>query len=341
MICTVGEVAGWVGGEVVGDPTAVIRAARPLSDAPKADEITVVLDDRYMSQFYASGAGAAVVDLAAAKNGRTLVRVKDPLAAFVAIVQRFHVKPAPAFRGVHPSAVIDPSATVAADASVGAFVSVGEESVIGPRCKLHNGARVGHHCVLGEDVVLGPNVVLYDGTLIGDRVTIMANSVIGADGFGYRTVQGRHVHVPQIGHVEIGDDVDIGACTTVDRATFGATRIGAGTKIDNLVMIAHNCQIGPNNLIVAQVGLAGSVSTGEYVVMAGQAGIADHVHIGDRSFLGGRSGIHKDVPPDQKMFGAPATVASEQMRIVLSLEKLPEMRKDLKAIKKRLDMTDS
>ncbi len=326
---------------MVGDPSQIIRAARPLSDSPQADEITVVLDDRFLSQFHASRAGAAIVDMSAAVNGKTMVRVKDPLMAFVSIVKRFHVLPSPEFRGIHPTAIIHPSATVAEDVSIGAYVTIGEGCVIGPRCRLNNGVMVGHHCSLGEDVQLGPNVVLYDGCVIGNRVTILANSVIGADGFGYRTIAGKHVKIPQVGHVEIADDVEIGACTTIDRATFGATRIGTGSKIDNLVMIAHNCQLGRHNLIVGQVGLAGSVVTGDYVVMAGHVGVADHCKIGDRSMLGAKAGVHKDVPPDQKMLGAPATPAAEQMRIMSSLEKLPEIRKDIREIKKQLGISDS
>ena len=147
--------------------------------------------------------------------------------------------------------------------------------------------------------------------------------------------------IPQVGHVEISDDVEIGSCSTIDRATFGATRIGVGTKIDNLVMIAHNCQLGRHNLIVGQVGLAGSVVTGEYVVMAGHVGVADHCKIGDRSVLGAKAGVHKDVPADQKMLGAPATPAADQMRIMSSLEKLPEIRKDIREIKKQLGISDS
>lgn len=341
MICTVGELAEWVQGEVLGDPTQQIRAARPLSDAPKADEITVVLDDRYLAQFHASNAGAAVVDSTVPLNGKTLIRVKDPLMAFVNIVQRFHVKPTPAMSGVHPSAIIHPSCVLAADVSIGANVVIGEGCTIGARTKLNNGVSIGHHCKLGDDVVLGPNVVLYDGCILGNRVSILANSVIGADGFGYRTIAGKHVKVPQIGHVEIADDVEIGACTTIDRATFGATRIGQGTKIDNLVMIAHNCQLGKHNLIVGQVGLAGSVVTGDYVIMAGQVGVADHCRIGDRSLLGAKAGVHKDVPNDQKMLGAPATPAADQMRIMSSLDKLPEIRKDIREIKKQMGMSDS
>lgn len=340
MILTVRDVAEWVQGEVVGDPARVIRAARPLSDTPKADEITVVIDEKYLSQFHASDAGAAVVDHKVPLNGKTLVRVKDPLMAFVTIFQKLHGQPTPTLTGIHPSAVVHPSVKVDETAYIGAHVTVGEGGVIGPRCKIHNGVSIGHHCKLGEDVNLGPNVVLYDGCILGNRVTVHANSVIGADGFGYRPIQGKHVKVPQVGHVELADDVEVGACTTIDRATFGATRIGTGTKIDNLVMIGHNCQIGRHNLFVGQVGIAGSVVTGDYVVMAGQVGIADHCRIGDRTLLGAKAGVHKDVPADQKMLGAPATPASEQMRIMSSLEKLPEIRKDLREIKKQLGMSE-
>src|SRR5204862_5130966 len=152
------------------------------------------------------------------------------------------------------------------------------------------GAVVGRDCRLGDDVTLYPNAVLYDGTVLGDRVIVHGNAVLGADGFGYRFHDGRHVKVPQLGHVEVGDDVEIGACTTIDRGTFQATRIGAGTKIDNLVQVGHNCQIGQHNILVSQVGIAGSTTTGNYVVMAGQVGVADHLHIGDGASLGAQSG---------------------------------------------------
>jgi UDP-3-O-[3-hydroxymyristoyl] glucosamine N-acyltransferase len=338
---TVRDVAEWVDGEVVGDPTYEIRAARPLSDSPRANEITVVLDEKYLSQFHASEAGAAVVEQSVPVNGRTLVRVKDPLMAFVTIVQKMHVKPAVARVGVHATAAVHPSAKVGPDAWVGPHASVGEGSVIGARCQLQAGAVVGADCTLGDDVSLGPNAVVYDRSVLGNRVVIHGNAVIGADGFGFRTVQGRHLKVPQVGKVEIGDDVEIGACTTIDRATFGATRIGAGTKIDNLVQIGHNCQIGKHNIFAGQVGIAGSVTTGDYVVMAGQVGIADHCRIGDRTMLGAKCGVHKDIPADQKMLGAPATPVAEQLRILSSLEKLPEMRKDIRELKKLLRPADS
>lgn len=341
MTFTVRDLADWVQGEVVGDPARVIRAAKPLSDAPGADDITVVLDEKYLSQFHASEAGAAVVDQSVPLNGKTLVRVKDPLLAFVTIVQKMHVRPASPWVGVHPSAVIHPTAKVGPEASVGPFVTVGEGTTIGARCRLQAGVAVGPYCRLGDDVALGPHVVVYDNCVLGSRVIIHANAVIGADGFGFRQVQGRHVKVPQVGSVEIGDDVEIGACSTIDRATFGTTRVGTGTKLDNHVQIAHNCQVGKHNVLAAFVGLAGSVTTGDYVFMGGQVGVADHSRIGDRVMIGAKSGVHGDIPAGQRLLGAPATNAAEQLRIMSTLEKLPEMRKDLREIKKLLKLTDS
>jgi UDP-3-O-[3-hydroxymyristoyl] glucosamine N-acyltransferase len=333
---TVRDVADWVQGEVVGDPGRMIRAAKPLSDHPGADDITVVLDEKYLPQLHASQAGVAVVDQSVPLNGKTLVRVKDPLVAFVTIVQKIHLKPAASWPGIHPTAVVHPTAQVGPDPSVGPHVTVGAGAVIGARCRLQPGVSVGHHCRLGDDVALGPNVTVYDHCVLGSRVIVHANAVIGADGFGFRTLNGKHQKVPQIGNVEIGDDVEVGACTTIDRGTFGTTRIGSGTKIDNLVQVAHNCQIGQHNLFAAQVGIAGSVTTGDYVVMGGQVGVADHCRIGDRTMIGAKSGAHGDIPADQKLLGVPATQAAEQLRIMSSLEKLPEMRKDLRELKKLL-----
>src|SRR5262249_253541 len=182
---TVRDVAEWVQGEVVGDPGRVIRAAKPLSDSPRADEITVVLDEKYLSQFHASEAGAAVVDQSVPLNGRTLVRVKDPLMAFVTIVQKLHVKATPGWVGIHPSAVIHPTAKLGADVAVGPHVTIGEGAVIGARCRLQPGVTIGHYCKLGDDVALGPQVVVYDGCILGSRVIVHANAVIGADGFGF------------------------------------------------------------------------------------------------------------------------------------------------------------
>ena len=341
MNFTVRDVADWVQGEVVGDPGRLIRAAKPLSDSPGIEDITVVLDEKYLSQFHASNAGAAVVELSVPLNGKTLVRVKDPLMAFVTIIQRMHVKPAPMWMGIHPTAVVHPTAEIGPDASVGPHVTIGEGTVIGARCKLLPGVTIGHHCQLGDDVSFGPHVAIYDGCVLGHRVIIHANSVIGGDGFGFRMVNGRHTKVPQVGNVEIGDDVEIGACSTIDRATFGTTRIGSGTKLDNHVQIAHNCQIGKHNVFAALVGIAGSVTTGDYVMMGGQVGVADHSRIGDRTMLGAKSGVHGDVPADQKLLGSPPIPIEEELRVMVCRRKLPEMWKDIREIKKKLKASES
>jgi UDP-3-O-[3-hydroxymyristoyl] glucosamine N-acyltransferase len=336
---TVGELAEWVEGEVIGDGRQPVVAARPLSEA-EAGDITFVEDEKYVAQLHASPAVAAIVGPQIPVNGKTLIRVNDPLIAFITIVQRLHPRPQVALTGIHPTAQIHPTAKLGKGVAVGPFAVIGQECVIGDGCRLHAGVSVGHFCRLARDVVLHPHVVLYDGCVLGERVIVHANSVIGADGFGYRLQNGRHIKVPQLGHIEIADDVEIGACTTIDRATFGATRIGTGTKIDNLVMVGHNCQIGRHNLFVSQVGIAGSCTTGDYVVMAGQVGVADHIHVGDRAQLGAKCGVHKDVPPDQRMLGSPATPDKEQMRIMMTLEKLPDIRKDIRRIKQHLGLTD-
>jgi UDP-3-O-[3-hydroxymyristoyl] glucosamine N-acyltransferase len=334
---TLRQLAELVQGTAVGDGDLPIAAARPLLEAQPGD-ITFVENDKHVPQLAKSLASAVVVSEKLSLAGRPQIQVQDPLAAFVTIFQHLHGQAAPPIHGIDLLSAIHPTALVGADASVHPFVSIGEGTLVGARCRLYPGCAIGRFCRLGDDVTLYPNVVLYDGCIVGNRVTVHANSTIGADGFGYRFQNGRHAKVPQLGHVEIGDDVEIGACTTIDRGAFQATRIGAGTKIDNLVQVAHNCKIGPHNLLVSQVGIAGSSSTGEYVVIAGQAGIADHVHVGDRAIVGARSAVPADVPAGETVLGTPARPARDQKRILLTLDKLPEMRRDLEKVKKHLGL---
>jgi UDP-3-O-[3-hydroxymyristoyl] glucosamine N-acyltransferase len=328
-----------VRGQLVGDGQVAIQAARPLGEAQPGD-ITFIENDKQAHHLRDCRASAVVVPLATPPDGRPLIRVPDPLSAFVAIVRHLHGRPEPARHGIDPRASVHLSARIGPEASLYPFAAVGEGSTLGARCCLHSGAVVGRYCRLGDDVVLYPNAVLYDGTVVGNRVIVHGNAVLGADGFGYRLQDGRHAKVPQLGHVEIGDDVEIGACTTIDRGTFQATRVGDGTKIDNLVQIGHNCRIGRHNLLVSQMGIAGSSSTGDYVVIAGQVGIVDHVHIGDRAMIGAKAGVTKEVPAGQRMLGAPATPERDQKRILMSLEKLPELRRDLRKIKQHLGLND-
>jgi len=336
---TVRQLADWVKGEVVGDGDQPILNARSLSEAEPGD-ITFVEDTRHMSAWSASRASAAVVGSSVPANGRALIRVDDPLMAFVAIVQRIRGSGSDTAKRIDPTAQVHPTAVLADDVSVGPYAVVGAGTTLGRRARLHAGVCVGRDCRLGDDVVLHPHVVLYDDCQLGQRVIVHANSVIGADGFGYRTQGDRHVKVPQLGRVEIGDDVEIGACSTIDRGTFGPTRVGTGTKIDNLVMIAHNCQVGRHNLLVGQVGIAGSTTTGDYVVMAGQVGVADHLHVGDGAVLGAQAGIHKDVPPGARMLGTPATPVRDQLRVTMGPDKIVRLQKDIKRIKQHLGLED-
>jgi UDP-3-O-[3-hydroxymyristoyl] glucosamine N-acyltransferase len=302
----------------------VILAARPLHQA-QTGHITFLDHDKHLPELHASLASAAVVAPEMTPNGKALIRVADPLAAFVTIVRHLHGTPDPPAHGIDPLASIHHTAIVGMGASIFPFAVVGPACVIGDRCRIHSGAVLGRNCRLGDDVTLYAHAVLYDNTVLGSRVIVHANAVLGADGFGYRFQDGRHVKVPQLGSVEVGDDVEI----------------GAGAKIDNLVMIGHNCQIGRHNILVSQVGMAGSSSTGDYVVIAGQVGVVDHVHIGDRSVIGGQAAVTKDVPQGQRMLGSPATPEREQKRILMSLAGLPDIRKRLRVIEQRVGIGDN
>jgi len=336
---TVRQLAELVQGKVLGDGDIPIQTARSLGEAGPGD-ITFIENDKNLGHLRNCAASAAVVPPPIQANGKTLIQVKDPLAAFVVIVRHLQGWTEPPAHGIDPKASVHTSAVIGPDASIHPFAVIGAGTTIGARCRIHSGVVVGSQCKIGDDVILYANCVLYDGIVLGNRVIVHGNAVLGADGFGYRFHDGKHVKVPQLGHVEIGDDVEIGACTTVDRGTFQATRVDAGTKIDNLVQIAHNCHIGKHNLLVSQMGIAGSSSTGEYVVVAGQVGIVDHVHIGAGAILGAKAGVTKDVLPGQRMLGAPAAPERDQKRVLMTLEKLPEMRRDLRKIKQQLGIKD-
>jgi UDP-3-O-[3-hydroxymyristoyl] glucosamine N-acyltransferase len=232
--------------------------------------------------------------------------------------------------------VVDASATIGKDCWIAATATVGPDCILGDRVRIHPGVHLMAGCTVGEDSELYPHVVVYPDTRIGARVRIHAGAVLGADGFGYATRGGKHHLSAQLGYVIIENDVDIGANTTIDRGTFGATRIGEGTKIDNLVMVAHNCKIGKHNLICSQVGVAGSSSTGDYVVLAGQVGMRDHVHIGDRTVVCAQAGVAGDIPSDSMVGGSPAIPQKHYLQSVLMLSRLPEMRDQLRQLTQRL-----
>ena len=341
MTFTLAELAARVQGQLEGDGAVVIGRVAPLEEAGPGD-VSFFSNKKYRPAFEASRASAVVVEPEEdVPPGRTVLRARNAYLAFAKISTLFHppplAVPVVAERAyVHPSAKVDPSAEVMP------LAYVGPEAVVGARCILHPGVHVGAGARLGEDCLLWPNAVVRDGCRLGDRVVLEPGCVVGSDGFGFAfDPEGegkgpRHFKVPQIGNVVIEDDVEIGANTTIDRATLGSTRIGRGAKIDNLVQIAHNVEIGPLSLIVAQVGIAGSTKLGMGCVVAGQAGLVGHLEIGAGVKIGAQAGIMVDVPAGEVVSGTPSLPHGEWLKAMAALPHLAGMRKELRELRKQV-----
>ncbi len=336
MGATLAELAALVGGRLVGDGSLVIRGAAPLADAVSG-QITLIDDPERAKSLRNCRASAAVGPKALQPNGMPVILVDDVHQAFAAVVARFRPPRKSAPVGVSSQATISPTAKLGAGVTIHPGATIGDEVVLGDRAVIHGGVRIMDGCKIGPRVTIFPNAVLYENTEVGPGCTIHAGCVLGAYGFGYDSSTGRHELSAQLGNVILEADVEIGANSTVDRGTYGSTVIGEGTKIDNQVMVAHNCRIGKHNLLCAQVGIAGSCTTGDYVVMAGQVGIRDHVRIGNQTILGAMAGVIGDVPDGAQMVGIPATPIREQKIRQVAFGKLPAMRKQLKALQATVD----
>lgn len=337
---TLQQLADLVQGELQGAGATPISGAASIGRAAAGD-ITLADDARLLAALHASPAAAVVVSRDFPGLLIPSIHVRDVHAAFGTIVRHFRPLRTSRRHGRSPAAQIAPSARLADDVEVCPFVTIGADVVIESGAWIHSGVHIMDGCRIGRDVVLFPHVVLYENTVVGDRTVIHAGAVIGAYGFGYRLVDGSHQRGAQLGSVEIGCDVEIGAGTTIDRGTYDATVIGDGTKIDNQVMIGHNCQLGRHNLICSQVGIAGSCTTGDYVVMAGQVGLSDHLHIGHRAILGAKAGLMNDVPEGGVFIGVPATPERDQWRMWGHVRQLPEMRRQLKKLEQQLNQASS
>ncbi len=332
MTYTLAELAKLVGGTVSGDESLVIRGAAPLHNAENGD-ITFLSQAEKLSQLANCRAAAIVVPHGINSVDFALLHVDDAVSAFETIVRRFCPPRKEKKREIHPAAVIGEPVTLGQDVSIGPHAVIEDDVEIGDRVTISAGVRIMAGCKIGDDSMIFPNAVLYENTVLGRRCIIHACAVLGAYGFGYDSSRGTHILSPQLGNTVLGDDVEVGACSTIDRGTYGPTYIGEGTKIDNLVMIAHNCRVGKFNLICAGTGVAGSSTTGDYVVMAGRVGVRDHVHIGQRAVLGAMAGVISDIPEGARVVGIPATPEKEQMRMQVAKAKLPEMRRELKELK--------
>lgn len=334
MPLTAAEVAAHVQGEVLGDPGVVLTGFAPVDTAGPGD-LTFAENEDYFARAERSEASAILVGGAFTSHKKVLIRVGQARVAFAKVLPLFF--PEPVYPpGVHPTAIIAASARIDPSAHIGPFCVVGEGVRIGARSVLEGGNHVGADCRLGEHVRLFPRVTLYPKTQLGHRVRIHAGSVIGADGYGYVQEDGVHLKVPQVGHVIIEDDVEIGANVTIDRGALGPTIIGRGTKIDNLVQIAHNVVIGEHCLIVAQVGIAGSTRLGNYVTLAGQVGLAGHLKIGDGVIVAAQSGVKDSIPAGEKWLGYPAQPDRVVKRQMIAIQQLPGLFRRVKELERRL-----
>ncbi|HRI12958.1 MAG TPA: UDP-3-O-(3-hydroxymyristoyl)glucosamine N-acyltransferase [Verrucomicrobiota bacterium] len=332
---TAGELAAKLTGTLVGDPAMMIVGFAP-ADSAKPGDLTFAENDTYFTRADQSAASAILIaGNYNSTTGKALIRVANARMAFAHVLPLFY--PEPVFTpGIHPTAIVASSARVDPSAHIGPQCIVGERVHIDAGAVLQALVFVGDDTAVGEGCRLFPQVTIYPRTILGKRVRIHSGTVIGADGFGYVFEQGQHRKVPQVGQVILHDDVEIGANVTIDRAALGATIIGRGTKIDNLVQVAHNVTIGEHSVIVAQVGIAGSTKVGSFSTIAGQVGIAGHLRIGDRTTIAAQSGVMNHIPEGQKWMGTPAHPDRVTKRQWLAIERLPELLRRVAELEKQI-----
>jgi len=331
---TLAELAAVVGATVVGDGSKRVEGVRPLEDAGP-QHLSFYHNRRYLDAAQASRAGALLVADATPFPGRDLLVHKDPYAALGRILELLFPAALPP-AGVHASAVVAASARIGEGAHVGACAAIGERARIGAGSVVGAGCAIGDDVEIGEGTLLHPHVVVESGCRVGARCILHAGVVVGSDGFGFATVEGVHRKVPQVGIVVVEDDVELGANVCVDRAALGVTRIGRGAKVDNLVQIAHNVQVGEHSLLVAQVGISGSTQLGHHVVMAGQSGAAGHLRLGAGTVVTAQAGVMADTKPGEWVSGIPARPQRDWMRAMANLFRLEELRRRVKALEETI-----
>lgn len=336
MDLSIDEIAQLVGGTVIGDGRLRVRGLNALQHA-QSGELTFYSGAKYAEQFAHTNASAVFVPPDVAEGPAALIQVANPYAAFAQMLQRYESEALKHPAGVHPAAVVDPSAEIGQDAAIGANATIEAGSIVGPRTVIYSGAYVGRDAVIGADCVVYPNAVIRERCVLGQRCIIHSNATIGGDGFGFVVMDGKRIKIPQVGNVVLGDDVEIGANTSIDRATAGSTRIGTGTKIDSQVQVGHNTHIGEHCAISGCCAIAGSATIGNNVTVGGLSGIGGHIEVGDNVVVGGRSGVTGSVPAGSTVSDFPATDHSKVRRYLSSKFRVPEALKRLRQLEKRMD----
>lgn len=329
------KIAELVRGEVVGDGDFIIRGVAPFENAGP-DDITFAASASYKKRVDETRAAAVIVSHGVCESKKILVRVENPSLALAKVSTLFHPVCRPVI-GISQDAHVGKDFKYGIDVSVYPCVFIGDYVTLGDRVTLYPGVVVANGVAIGDDVVVYPNVSILERCQIGSRVVIHAGSVIGSDGFGFASDGDRYYKIPQVGTVRIDDDVEIGACNAIDRATFGRTWIKRGVKIDNLVHIAHNVVVGEDTVLVAQVGISGSVTIGNHAILAGQAGVAEHVTIGNGVTIGARAGVNKSIPDGHIVSGFPAVPHRLWLKASSIIPKLPDMKKKLRELEKRIE----
>ncbi len=333
---TLKEIARLVGGEVVGEASTIITGVCGIKEAVVGD-ITFLANPKYAPFAETTGASAIVTSRDVVALRQPILRTDNPSLAFIKIVEVFSPATVHHPKGIHPTAILGKDVTLGKDVSLGAYTVIEEGTSIGDNAVIYSGCFVGSSSEIGSHVLIYPNVSIREGSRIGSRVIIHSGTVIGSDGFGFVTINGAHHKVPQLGIVEIGDDVEIGSNVSIDRARFGKTTIGKGTKIDNLVQIAHNVVVGENSLLAAQAGVSGSTTLGKNVILAGQAGLVGHISVGDNAVVMAQAGVNKSVPADTMVWGYPAKPAEIARRVNGCVQNLPRLFKSVTELKKKIE----
>ena len=333
---TLREVAQLVDGDVVGDETVVITGVCGIREAREGD-LTFIANSKYIPLMRQTKASAIITSREIRQAPKPIVRTDNPDLAFAKMVSLLAPNETVHPRGIHPTAVIGKNVKLGKEVTIQPYGVIGDNAVIGDRTILYTGVFVGEGAKIGNDTLIYPHVTVRERVEIGHRVIIHSGTVIGSDGFGFSTVKGVHVKIPQIGIVKIEDDVEIGANVTIDRARFGVTQIKRGTKIDNLVQIAHNAVIGEHSIIVAQAGVSGSTTIGNGVILAGQAGVVGHIEVGDNTIVGAQSGVSKSVAPNSVVLGSPAKPIRQFKEVNARIQRIPKLYQEVRVLAKRVD----